>query len=77
MTAAPDLPIGPFSSRGAWEAWLAEHHRDSIGLWLKISKKGSGIHSVTYAEALEVALSHGWPQAIPPLETFSIGVRII
>src|SRR5438270_4764478 len=30
------------------------------GLWLKIAKKGSGIESVTYAEALDVALCYGW-----------------
>jgi uncharacterized protein YdeI (YjbR/CyaY-like superfamily) len=32
----------------------------SDGIWLKIAKKGSGIESVTYAEALEVALCFGW-----------------
>ena len=30
------------------------------GLWLKIAKKGSGIETVTYAEALDVALCYGW-----------------
>jgi len=54
------LPILPFSSQRAWEKWLDEHHRTSKGLWLKIAKKGSGIDSVDYAEALDVALCHGW-----------------
>jgi uncharacterized protein YdeI (YjbR/CyaY-like superfamily) len=49
-----------FPSQEAWEAWLAEHHADSPGLWLKMAKKQSGIGSVTYAEALEVALCYGW-----------------
>lgn len=54
------LSVIPFASRGAWEAWLEEHHVASEGLWLKISKKSSGIESVSYAEALEAALCYGW-----------------
>ncbi len=50
----------PFASRGAWEAFLEERHATSDGLWLKIAKKGSGIESVTYGQAVEVALCYGW-----------------
>ena len=32
----------------------------SEGLWLKIAKKGSGIESVNYDQAVEVALCYGW-----------------
>ncbi len=60
MTTRPDLPIIPFASRGTWEVWLEEHHAASDGLWLKIAKKGSGIETVTFAEALDVALCYGW-----------------
>ncbi len=60
MTTKPDLPMIPFASRDAWEAWLEEQHATSDGLWLKIAKKGSGIETVSYAEALEVALCYGW-----------------
>ena len=60
MTARTDLPILPFATRGAWEAWLDEHHAASEGLWLKIAKKDSGIETVSYPEALEVALCYGW-----------------
>lgn len=60
MTVKPKLPIIPFSSREAWEAWLEEQHAVSQGVWLKIAKKGSGIESVTFAEALDVALCYGW-----------------
>ncbi len=60
MTARTDLPILPFATRGAWVAWLDEHHVASEGLWLKIAKKGSGIETVSYPEALEVALCYGW-----------------
>jgi uncharacterized protein YdeI (YjbR/CyaY-like superfamily) len=55
-----DLPIVPFASPAELEAWLEENHASSEGIWLKIAKKGSGIESVTYAEALELALCFGW-----------------
>jgi uncharacterized protein YdeI (YjbR/CyaY-like superfamily) len=60
MSAKQDLPILPFESRDAWEAWLAEHHAASAGIWLKIAKKGSGIATVSYSEALDTALCYGW-----------------
>jgi uncharacterized protein YdeI (YjbR/CyaY-like superfamily) len=55
-----DLPIVLFASPAELEAWLEESHAESDGLWLKIAKKGSGVESVSYAEALEVALCFGW-----------------
>lgn len=57
---AGDLPILLFAAPGELEAWLEENHADSQGLWLKIAKKGSDTQSVTYAEALELALCFGW-----------------
>lgn len=60
MTTKPELPILPFASREAWEAFLEGQHATSEGLWLKIAKKGSGIESVTYDQAVEVALCYGW-----------------
>ena len=60
MTGLPvDLPIKPFKDAAAFEKWL-EKNASAAGLWLKIAKKDSGIASVTYAEALDVALCHGW-----------------
>lgn len=55
-----ELPIEFFVSRARLEAWLEDHHADSDGIWLKIAKKGSGVESVNYAEALELALCFGW-----------------
>jgi uncharacterized protein YdeI (YjbR/CyaY-like superfamily) len=61
MTARkPELPMIPFASREAWETWLEEHHATSDGLWLKLAKKGSGLETVSLAEALDVALCYGW-----------------
>src|SRR5690242_14534422 len=57
---ADELPIRLFADPGELEAWLEESHDSSAGVWLKIAKKGSGERSVTYAEALELALCFGW-----------------
>jgi uncharacterized protein YdeI (YjbR/CyaY-like superfamily) len=45
----------------AWRAWLRKHHDDPVGVWLVLAKKGT-THptSLTYDEALEEALCHGW-----------------
>ena len=42
------------------EAWLKKHHATSGGLWLKIAKRGAAEPSVTYPEAVEIALCWGW-----------------
>jgi len=55
-----ELPVMAFGSAGALDSWLAAHHDRAAGIWLKIAKKGSGEPSVSYAEAVEVALCHGW-----------------
>lgn len=55
-----ELPILAFASEQAWDAWLAEQHDTADGLWLKLAKQGSGVQTVTYAQAVEVALCHGW-----------------
>jgi uncharacterized protein YdeI (YjbR/CyaY-like superfamily) len=57
---ADELPSLPFESAAAWEAWLDEHHADTPGVWLKLAKKASGIATVTYGDAVEVALCFGW-----------------
>ncbi|MFP2930694.1 YdeI/OmpD-associated family protein [Pyxidicoccus sp. 3LG] len=57
---AGELPTLPFESPRAWETWLAANHASSRGVWLKLGKKGTGIASVTYPEALDVALAWGW-----------------
>jgi uncharacterized protein YdeI (YjbR/CyaY-like superfamily) len=60
MSVSRDLPVLLADSREEWEAWVDDHHTSSQGVWLKIAKKGSGIDTVSYPEALEVALCYGW-----------------
>jgi uncharacterized protein YdeI (YjbR/CyaY-like superfamily) len=59
-TSSADLPIKPFKDQKAWADWLAKNHAKSGGLWLQLAKAASGQKSITYAEALEIALCYGW-----------------
>jgi uncharacterized protein YdeI (YjbR/CyaY-like superfamily) len=49
-----------FKSKQDWADWLEKNHQKSPGLWLRIAKKDSGLSSVSYKEALDVALCYGW-----------------
>jgi uncharacterized protein YdeI (YjbR/CyaY-like superfamily) len=61
VTPAPaDTPVLLFKTLKAWASWLAKHHDQSRGVWMRLAKKGSGVASATYPEALEVALCYGW-----------------
>jgi len=55
-----ELPTIRFAGPAEFEAWLEENAARSAGVWLKIAKKGAPEPSVTYAEALELALCFGW-----------------
>jgi uncharacterized protein YdeI (YjbR/CyaY-like superfamily) len=56
-----ELPTLILPDADAWRAWLAEHHEESAGVWLVLAKKGvERPTSVTYDQALEEALCHGW-----------------
>jgi uncharacterized protein YdeI (YjbR/CyaY-like superfamily) len=57
---ADDLPIHLFAGPWELEEWLEGNHDSSAGVWLKIAKKGADEPSVTYGEALELALCFGW-----------------
>jgi uncharacterized protein YdeI (YjbR/CyaY-like superfamily) len=65
---APIVPdprkINSFRTEKALEAWMKANHARETELWLKIHKKGSGLPSVTHAQALDVALCWGWIDGI-------------
>jgi uncharacterized protein YdeI (YjbR/CyaY-like superfamily) len=52
-----------FEHQQTWEDWLARHHKNSSGVWVRLAKKGSKLRSVSYAEALDSALCFGWIDA--------------
>lgn len=60
MTQQSTIPIIAFETAETFETWLVDNQDDSNGLWLKIFKKDSGIKTINYAEALDVALCYGW-----------------
>ncbi len=57
-------PIRAFKTQKDFSAWLEKNNGKSTGLWVRIAKKDSGIKSITYQEALEVALCYGWIDAL-------------
>lgn len=58
--ARDELPVLAFATAGAWEEWLTGQHDEAAGAWLKIAKRGSAEKTVSYSEALEVAICFGW-----------------
>jgi uncharacterized protein YdeI (YjbR/CyaY-like superfamily) len=56
-----ELPELLVSDACAWREWLGEHNDQLPGVWLVLAKKGtSQPTSLTYEQALEEALCHGW-----------------
>ncbi|WP_374947462.1 YdeI family protein [Agreia sp.] len=49
-----------FSTRDAFRDWMRENQDLEAGIWLIVAKKGSPFATVSYAEALDVALEFGW-----------------
>lgn len=60
MPNSTELPIELFSSPADWERWLEENYGSEQIIWLKIAKKSAVIATVTYDEALDIALCYGW-----------------
>lgn len=55
-----DLPVLAFASAADWQDWLAAHGDTAAGVWLKTAKKGAAEPTVSYPDALDVALCFGW-----------------
>jgi uncharacterized protein YdeI (YjbR/CyaY-like superfamily) len=54
------LPILLFQTGQALGEWLGAQPPDAAGVWLRFAKKGARLASLTKAEAIDQALSHGW-----------------
>ncbi len=55
-----ELPVIHFPAGPDWEEWLRSNHTESEGIWMKLAKKNSPVGSVSYAEAVDIALCYGW-----------------
>jgi len=53
-------PILTFASQAEWESWLELNEGAKSGVWLRLAKKAADRPTVSYAQALESALCHGW-----------------
>ncbi len=60
MNISDDGGIVLFETADAWEQWLSEYHGCVQVIWLQIVKKSASIKTITYDEALDVALRFGW-----------------
>lgn len=49
-----------FGTQADFRAWLKENHASAQGVWLRLARKASRLTSLSYAEALDVALCYGW-----------------
>lgn len=58
------MKITSFKSAGEFRAWLAKHHETALELWLGFFKKHTNKTGITYQEALDEALCHGWIDGI-------------
>lgn len=56
----PELPIVRCVHEADWERWLEAQPADSSGVWLQIAKKGSEPATVSYQQALDIAICFGW-----------------
>jgi uncharacterized protein YdeI (YjbR/CyaY-like superfamily) len=62
MTKATPVQPDPrrFATQRAFEVWLRKNCSTSEGVWLLIAKLAADKMTVTYSEAVEVALCYGW-----------------
>jgi uncharacterized protein YdeI (YjbR/CyaY-like superfamily) len=56
--------IKSFRTEALFETWMRRHHARAAEVWLRVYKKGSGVPSITTAQALDVALCWGWIDGI-------------
>jgi uncharacterized protein YdeI (YjbR/CyaY-like superfamily) len=53
-------PIVAFKTQKEFETWLGKKHATVPAVWVRFFKKGSTKKTITYSEALDVALCYGW-----------------
>jgi uncharacterized protein YdeI (YjbR/CyaY-like superfamily) len=60
MVVHKGLEVMAFPTQAAFQKWLRRAGAQTDGVWIQFAKKASGVRSITYEEAREVALAHGW-----------------
>jgi uncharacterized protein YdeI (YjbR/CyaY-like superfamily) len=59
-SSRPELPVVRCAAPADWERWLSAQPAESPGAWLQIAKKGCEPATVTYDEAVDIAICFGW-----------------
>jgi uncharacterized protein YdeI (YjbR/CyaY-like superfamily) len=57
---ALEKEIAQFVDASAFADWLAQNHAAHLGVRMKIAKRGSATPTVSYDDAVGVALQYGW-----------------
>lgn len=66
MKTYRDKPVLRFKTLDSWCAWLEVNHATvKTGVWMMISKKGSGEWGLDYKDTREGALRYGWIDSLP------------
>jgi uncharacterized protein YdeI (YjbR/CyaY-like superfamily) len=60
MANIHDDPTVHAADAATFETWLQKNHAKSDGIWLALAKKTGTKSSVSYVEAVEIALCWGW-----------------
>ncbi|RYF85563.1 MAG: hypothetical protein EOO03_13065, partial [Chitinophagaceae bacterium] len=57
----PDtIPVFYPESLAAWRKWLEKNHASTQSVWVVFHTKQSGKKTITWSEAVDVALCFGW-----------------
>src|SRR5215207_7371511 len=74
MDPKSDDALELFATPDAFDRWLRKHHAKASCIWVKYAKKKSGIPSIDWNQAVDVALCFGWidGQAKGVDETYAI-----
>lgn len=60
MDPKSEDPVELFATPADFERWLRKHHAKASCVWVKYAKKKSGIASIDWDQAVDVALCYGW-----------------
>ena len=53
-----------FEDDKAFETWLVDHASTATHVWIRMAKKGTGVTSIDWTRAVDVALCFGWIDGI-------------
>ncbi|MEI7653488.1 MAG: bacteriocin-protection protein, YdeI/OmpD-associated family [bacterium] len=59
-TSQGDMPIYDFETSRAFDSWISTHYTQTASVWLRFYNKGTGVPTISYQEALDIALCWGW-----------------